>query len=380
MTTAETILCSQSLLTYKEEREVFGKAVADQYVVAEVRIQNRNTQYPFLLADVRLGAVSSELTTSRDRTFVRSFAEKGEAYSVRAIALRALAAAGAILGGIGPAVGDKTLSNAIQIIVGPTTSAANGLFPDRSAHEIETITDYGFSVVQTLVIPTRSPARVYCFIPQRQILPEAYNKISDDNSKWANAAKFQKLQRQFFVEIAGMHVTQVKVGPGLDSLNPGSVQLGNTKSPIQISVTGTGFEQIRYLQVGDDVRNRYLLDPVAGSNSSATISINNLDALGANSKLPSTLSIYLITTGGEKINTNKQITITPAAAPAAPSTPNEPAAPSDPNKPATPQQPTTQTQPTDPKAAPPESNPNKPQTKSPTKPQTKPKPKPPTTN
>jgi hypothetical protein len=70
------LLCSQSLVTYKEAREVFGKAVADQYVAVEVRIQNRNTQYPFLLADVRLGASNSQLTTSRDRTFVRTFAEK----------------------------------------------------------------------------------------------------------------------------------------------------------------------------------------------------------------------------------------------------------------------------------------------------------------
>jgi hypothetical protein len=189
------LLCSQSLLTYKEEREVFGKAVADQYVAVEVRIQNRNTQFPFLLADVRLGTSNSELTTSRDRTFVRTFAEKGEAYSVRAIALRSLAAAGTILGGIGPAVGNMSLSNAIQILVGPTTSAANSLFPDRSSHEIEVISDYGFSVVQTLVIPSRSPARIYCFIPQRQILSQPYNKISDDTSKWSTVGEFQALQK-----------------------------------------------------------------------------------------------------------------------------------------------------------------------------------------
>jgi len=209
--------------------------------------------------------------------------------------------------------------------VGPTTSAVNGLFPDRSAHEIEVISDYGFSVIQTLVIPSRSPARVYCFIPQRQILSEPYSKISDDTSKWGGKAlKFQDLQKGFFVEIAGMHVTQAKGSPTLTSLSPDTVQ-ASAKAPIQISLVGTSFDQVRFVQLGEDTKARYLLDPTGGSATAATISITDLSILSANSNAPVTLSVYLITITGEKLSTSKQFTITPAS-PSQPGTaqPGEP--------------------------------------------------------
>jgi hypothetical protein len=235
------LLCSQSLLTYQEEREVFGKSVAEQYVAVEVKVQNRNDQYQFLLSDIRLGTSNSQLTTSRDRTFVRAYAEKGEAYSARAIGLRAFSAATAILGGIGPAVGNVMLSSAVQIIAGPTSSAVNGLFPDRSSNEINIISDSGFSVVQALVIPSKSPIRVFCFVPQRAVLNQPLSKISDNRSKWTAAADFQALQKSLLVEISGMHVTQVKTAavgtpPVITKI---SVSSGAEKTPV--TITGTNF-------------------------------------------------------------------------------------------------------------------------------------------
>jgi hypothetical protein len=230
------LLCSQSLLTYREGREVFGKSVAEQYIVVEVKVQNRNDQYQFLLSDIRIGTSNSQLTTSRDRTFVRAYAEKGEAYSARAIGLRVFGAATAILGGIGPAVGNEMLSTAVQIIAGPTTSAVNGLFPDRSSNEINIISDSGFSVVQALVIPTRSPTRVFCFVPQRAILNQPQIKIWNSRSKGAAAADFQTLQKSLLVEISGMHVTQVKTAPVIAKT---SVSSGAEKTPV--TITGTNF-------------------------------------------------------------------------------------------------------------------------------------------
>ena len=237
------LLCSQSLLTYREAREVFGKSVAEQYIAVEIKVQNRNPQYQFLLSDIRIGISNSEFTTSRDRTFVRAYAEKGEAYSARAIGLRAFAAAVAILGGIGPAVGNAVLSSAVQIIAGPTTSAVNGLFPDRSSNEINFISDSGFSVVQALVIPTKSPIRVFCFVPQRTILNEPLKQISNSGSKWLKVSPsddmrsdFQKLQEELLVEISGMHVTQVKTAPVITKT---SVTSGVEKTPV--TITGTNF-------------------------------------------------------------------------------------------------------------------------------------------
>ncbi len=306
------LVCSQSLLTYKEAREVFGKAVADQYIAVEIKVQNRNEQYQFLLGDIRIGTSNSQLTTSRDRTFVRSYAEKGEAYSVRAIALRALDAATAILGGIGPAVGNAILSSSVQILAGPTTSAMHSLFPDRSSNEINVISDSGFSVVQALVIPAKSPIRVFCFVPQREVLDQPLSKISDDTSKWTFAKDFQTLQRELFVEISGMHVTQAKTGPTLSSLTPDNVPSGS-KEPVSVALSGSNLDQVRSVQLGEDGKFRFSLEATSGNSSSGKISVTNLDAMVSSKGSGATLPVYLITTTGQQVQTSKQFSITAAA-------------------------------------------------------------------
>jgi hypothetical protein len=368
------LLCSQSVLTYKEERDVFGKAVADAYLSVEIKIQNRNNDFPFLLSDVRLGRSTAMLTTSRDRTFVRTFAEKGETYSARAIGLRAFDAASAVLGGIGPAVGEKSLSNAIQIIQGPTGSALRGLFPDRSIQEMGFISDNGFSVVQTTVIPARAPIRIFCFVPQRMLLDEKLSDFSDDVSPWPDpsakkeveglrkqlkkdesnnkydavkddlqklqqyespiySTTFQRLQNSMIVEIAGMHVTQVTTSPSLTSITPDSDENATSNSQ-KVNLKGTAFDQIRYIQLGESTSNRFPIDPSVGSTTSATSTIE-LTAFqstkadsDASKNSPEKNVVYLITTNGKSIPTSGTFTTNaksqPATKPTAGSPDNDP--------------------------------------------------------
>src|SRR5207253_1299597 len=81
--TSDTLLCSQSLLTYQEAKHLFGQAVAKSYRAIEVKVRNLSSQFPYLLHDVRLG-IDKDLVTSRDRKLVRGYAEKTELYSARA--------------------------------------------------------------------------------------------------------------------------------------------------------------------------------------------------------------------------------------------------------------------------------------------------------
>jgi hypothetical protein len=126
----------------------------------------------------------------------------------------------------------------------------------------------------------------------------------------------------------------------LTALTPETLA-ANAKTPVQISLTGTNFDQIRYVQFGEDVKSRFLLEPVAGSSTSATISVTNLDSIATVTNTAVSLPVRLITTSGQQVGTSKQLTITPAAttppvvaspAPANPEKPDTVAAPTPPAK------------------------------------------------
>jgi len=77
------LFCSQALLDYHQTREIFGKGVADRYIVAQVTVRNLSDDFEYVLHDIRLGTTQA-VVASIDRKLVRGLAQKTEQFSAAA--------------------------------------------------------------------------------------------------------------------------------------------------------------------------------------------------------------------------------------------------------------------------------------------------------
>src|SRR5262249_543453 len=87
----DDVVCSISLLSWREASDVFGKRIANQYGVVQVTVRNTDPDHEFLLhqLDFWFGDTLQFFAT-RDRKIARGVAEKGQVVDPRNLTVRIL--------------------------------------------------------------------------------------------------------------------------------------------------------------------------------------------------------------------------------------------------------------------------------------------------
>jgi hypothetical protein len=253
--TLDQITCSQSLLGRNEAADIFGKRVANTYLVVQVDIRNLSDDFQFLLHDVRL-VYQEQAVAGREKRLVRGVSEKGQALDVRNVALRTIQGSGSVLGGISTlSFASIAFKDAVNIYQGPFAGAIQTIFPDFTLGQLNRLNDMAFGV-QTIVIPKRSSVAMVTFIPQQVFLDKNDRKTFKTAwySPFQPGGSMLQLQKNLSVQIAGAHVEEVqKTTPTLTALVPPEVSAGDTN--ISFTLVGTNLDRVAKLRIGDAAKS-----------------------------------------------------------------------------------------------------------------------------
>jgi hypothetical protein len=251
--TLDQITCSQSLLIRNEAADIFGKRVANTYLVVQVDVRNLSDDFQFLLHDVRL-TYSAQAVAGREKRLVRGVSEKGQALDVRNVAVRTIQGSGSVLGGISVlSFASTAFKDAANIFQGPFAGAIQSIFPDFTLGQLNRLNDMAFGV-QTIVIPKRSSVAFVSFLPQQVFLDDDERKLL--KTPWYSVSqpkgRMLGIQQNLAVEIAGAHVEEVqKTTPTLTALVPSEVTAQDTK--VSFTLIGTNLDKVASLRISQVV-------------------------------------------------------------------------------------------------------------------------------
>ncbi len=187
------VVCSFSVMQWKETSDNFGRRVANQYVALQVTVRNLNTENEFLIHDIQIAvdtglnrAQFGRFEAARDKLVVRNVAQRGQSEDRRNLIINSLQAIGAIAGGASAAVTQglsntteaTAMASAVSIFQGPFISGVTNIFPDHTLEHINHINDLGFSASSTnkTVAPIQGAVPLVTFLAERPLeqLPFAH--------------------------------------------------------------------------------------------------------------------------------------------------------------------------------------------------------------
>lgn len=227
--------CSHSLLSWNEASDIFGRRIANTYLVVQVVVRNLNQDNDYLIQDVVLAAPSAKFNSGRDKLLARGVAIVGQSLDPRNQVMSALdtlaaaSAAVALIGTQGAVVSSnfKSLQNANNVLTA-FIPPFKRWFPDYTVDQLNRLNDLAFSASTTykMIVPKGGSVPFATFIPQKLFL----KKVHD----W-NSIDFINNDNNTLVLVAGMHIQEVP-GPSIGSLVPPSGSQGSS-----VSINGTNF-------------------------------------------------------------------------------------------------------------------------------------------
>jgi len=357
------IQCSFSPLSYDTSADIFGKGVAQKFVVVYVVVQNKNQSLEYLLQDIR-GGFSDYQVSSYDKQIPQAVSTKEEQFSARAIIFRITAAAASVLTGISGVVGSQILQDAVTVFAGPAQAGIQTAIPDLSAAELNRINQLGFSVTST-EIPKGSAISLVAFIPADTLgspdcfpvspstPPSSLPPSKSDNAQTDNTqtdatkpsscptkqkshyfqaykgAKLQSLFQSMTVAVAGVHVQQVtpSAQPTVKLLiNPPVLQDFSATAGVSVTIEGSGLDTVKGVELinGSTVILAKLQALPNASSTSVDPNVANLviPSTPAATAGPGKYEINFILADGTVEDSTQSITIpTPPTVSAATSTP-----------------------------------------------------------
>ena len=196
------VACSQSLLSWSEASDAFGRRIASTYLVYQVNVRNLNAQKEFLMQDVQVAVDDHEFVAGRDKTIARGVALQGQVYGHRNTVervLEALATLGLALTGVLPA---QAVRDGINIFSASVVPGFASIVPDRSDDQMTRYNDASFSASQAykIVVPKSGSVTFVTYLPSRIF---AAGKTA---KRWTQA-QWVSLSDSSYVIISGVHVT-----------------------------------------------------------------------------------------------------------------------------------------------------------------------------
>jgi hypothetical protein len=303
----DQITCSQSLLSRNEAADIFGKRVANTYLVVQVDVRNLSDAYQFLLHDVRL-VYDETAIAGREKRLVRGVSEKGQAYDVRNLVVRSVEGTGSILGGLSVfKFATVDFKNAVNVYQGPFASALKSIFPDFTIGQLNRLNDLGFGT-QSIVVPKKSSIALVTFLPQQVFLDKNDRKMLK-TAWWDPRQPTQSMldfQKRIGVEVAGAHVEEIQsTEPTLKIMNPLEAARNDSITP---TIIGTNLDRVAAVRIGEatDTTNAPILINLTLPQHDPTFAIGKATQVTLSE---GSYSIYLETNLGKVIPTSLKFTV-----------------------------------------------------------------------
>lgn len=171
----------RSLLDPKTVADIFGRRVAQRFVVIQVTITNRNTDFQFLIHDISLdltpimpGGKKYE-ASSADLSLLRGVAEKGQSMDGRNLTLRILRGAGSVAAGLlGVTTFGSSYAPAVAVFNGPAIAAFSDILPDYTINQMNRLNDSAYAA--NTIVPKQQSKVVAIFLPQSIFLNDEQRK------------------------------------------------------------------------------------------------------------------------------------------------------------------------------------------------------------
>jgi len=313
--------CSQSMLSWKEADLIFGRAVANNYVVIQVNTRNLSEDHEFLLHDVQVAvadvdktgklicpgeSMKPELGTNstcsaphfvagRDKILARGVLVSGKSESPRNISANVIDVAASVLSatsgvlGVGtPAMGAmaatgagrQTFSNFVHIFSAVAMPGFNKIFPDYTIEQLNRLNDTGFSSnsAYKIVVPKNGSVPFVTFLSAKI--------FADTYKKWDSAA-LKTFQRNMVVVVSGKHIAEVDDQVQATLACPSNGKYLDyskaDKDSFSCTITGTNLQKIGTIQLqnsnGSDSKTIDAKVSVSGGAATAVFSLKDLQAL-----------------------------------------------------------------------------------------------------
>ncbi len=186
----------RSLLDPKVVSDIFGRRIAQRFVVLQVTIANKNDDYQYLIHDLTLdlqaimppppkGGKTYE-ASSADLSLLRGVAEKGQSMDGRNMTLRILRGAGSVAAGLlGVTTFGSSYAPAVAVFNGPAIGAFADIFPDYTIGQMNRLSDSAYST--NAIVPKQQSKVVAIFLPQAIFLNREQRKEfwNDPTTLWA---------------------------------------------------------------------------------------------------------------------------------------------------------------------------------------------------
>jgi hypothetical protein len=189
----------RSLLDPKVVSDIFGRRIAQRFVVLQVTIANKNDDYQYLIHDVIMTLTAFMRPTvkgnpytesSADLSMLRGVAEKGQSADGRNLTLRILRGAGSVAAGlIGVTDFGSSYAPAVAVFNGPVIAAYSDIFPDYTIGQMNRLSDSAYAA--NTVIPKQQSKVMAVFLPQAIYLNPQQRKAfwKDPTTLWAECGK-----------------------------------------------------------------------------------------------------------------------------------------------------------------------------------------------
>jgi hypothetical protein len=196
----DDVVCSFSVMQWKETSDNFGRRVANQYIAIQVTVRNLNLQNEFLLHDIQIAvdtglnrAQFGRFEAARDKLVVRNVAQRGQTEDRRNLIINTLQAVGAIAGGASTAVTNalsntteaQDMASAVAIFQGPFITGVTNIFPDHTIEHINHINDLTFSASATskTIVPIQGSIPLVTFLSEKPLEQLPFSRCGTSPSK-----------------------------------------------------------------------------------------------------------------------------------------------------------------------------------------------------
>lgn len=233
--TPDDLLCSRSLLSWNEASDIFGRRIANTYLVVQVVVRNLSQSSDYLIQDVIVAAPDTGFGSGRDKLLARGVSIVGQSLDPRNQVMSALdtlattSAAVALIGTQGAMVSGNfmNLQNANNVLTA-FIPPLKRWFPDYTVDQLNRLNDLAFSASTTykMIVPKGGSAPFVTFVPH-QLFPKPVHK-------WTQP-EFVVNENNTFVLVAGVHIQEVP-GPSIGTLSPTSGAKGTA-----VTINGTNF-------------------------------------------------------------------------------------------------------------------------------------------
>lgn len=200
----EDVACSQSILSFRETSDAFGKRIAGTYVAVQVVVRNMNKDFEFVLHDVQVAALLHNLDghfrAGREKLIARGVAIKGQSLDPRNMLMGGLDTFSATISAASTIASTdfKNFANIFTAFLPPLKR----WFPDYTTDQMNRLSDLGFSASSSykIIVPRNGSVPIVTFIPQEIFAKRSKHWVSQDFNHAANTTS---------VIVSGAHVQEV---------------------------------------------------------------------------------------------------------------------------------------------------------------------------